>query len=44
MLQEYNIDFNNFKGYIPFIDIIKCCLIPCVVQYILVAYFILNCS
>ena len=40
MLHVYNIVIHSFKGYTPFITSIKYWLISCVLQYILVAYFI----
>ena len=36
----YNIVIHNFKDYNPFIVIIKYLYVPCVIQYIPVAYFI----
>lgn len=40
MLQVYNI--HNFKDYTSFIVTRKIGFIPCVVQYVIVAYFVHN--
>ena len=40
MLQVYNIVIHNFKDYTSFIITRKIDFIPCVVQYIIVAYFV----
>ena len=42
MLQVYNILIHNSKDYAIFI-VIKIVCIPCVVEYILVTYFIHSC-
>ena len=42
MLQVYNILIHNSKDHAVFIFIIKIGCIPCVIEYILVTYFIHN--